>query len=341
MRKRLIAGVIVLLLIVAGIVGYNLYFKQKPEDLANDYRKDAARGAEQITTSMDKVYDSFDDYLIASTIPVRKLRNVDNIDEYRRRLLPVFDDTEVALDAARKRLKEAREAIKRMAPELTETPSATFLDDSDPIQETESAARKGKDYLKRVERYLGSYGDFVAYGREDLDLRRRELEIVSQNEVSPDASLEEITASVEAELEETRALLKVRQELEPARDAEKLADNSIEGINITIDYLEETAAALAALDPARLDAASAELLDESKRVGRRDSELIAELSSDSGLSEAARSLSKRADDLQDAIAVVGSEGKERDEPPRRRPNPIPAPSEPKQGGSDSEDDSIS
>lgn len=341
MRKRLIAGGIVLLLIGAGIFGYDLYFNQKPEDLANDYRKDAVRAADQITTSMDKVYDSFDEYLLASTIPVRKLRNVDNIDEYRRRLLPVLDDTEVALDAARRRIKEANSAIERMEPGLIETPSATFLDDSEPVNETEAAARKSKDYLKRADRFLGSYGDFIAYGREDLDLRRRELQIVSQNDVGADASLEEITAAVDAELEETRALLKVREELEPHRDAEKLADNSIEGINITIDYLEETDAALAALDPARLDAAVAELLDESKRVGRRDSELIAELSADSGLSEATRDLSKRADDLQDALAVVGSEGKERDEPPRKRPPPIPDPEEPKQEQGDSDDDQIS
>ena len=342
-RKWWIAAALLVVLIVGGVIAYDQYFNKKPDDLANEYREEAARSARDITGTMDRVYDSFDGYLLDFTIPAKKLRNVDSIEEYRRRLLPVLADTGDGIDEARAAIKAANKAIDKGRDDLLDTPTARWLEDSEPIQETEAVARKARDYLKRAERFLGSYGEFISYSRDDLKLRRRELKIATQNEPEPDASLEELRAGVATELEEQQQLRKAREDLEPPRDLEALADNALEGTNIVIDFLEATDQGLAALDITAIDAASAELLDESKRVQNRDSTLIAKLSTDSGLSNATRSLSKRADELQDAIAEVGSEGKERDAPRRKRPPPILPPKEPPAGesGSGSDDDQVS
>jgi hypothetical protein len=343
-RKRLIVGGVVVVLIVGAIIGYQLYFKQKPEDMANDYRRDAVPAAAKITGGLDRVYASFNEYILESTIPVRELRNIDDIDELRRRVVPLYNDTEQALDGARRQIKAARKAIDSDQDALLETPSATFLDGSDPVKETEDGARQARAYIKRAERFLDDYAKFVDYAKDELDLDRRELEIVSQNEVEPDASLEALESSISAELEETIALRKVREKQKVHPDAEDLADNSLESINVTIDYLEQTDAAIDALDAAAFDAALEELLDESKRVGRRDSLLISKLSRESGITKSAEALSKQADELQDFLAEIGTEGKERDEPPRDKPIvPIPEPGAKKDGGapSDSGDEQIS
>ena len=332
MKKWLIVGAFAAVLVVGGLLARDWYFHDKPLDLADDYRGEASGSAGEITGSMDNVFDSFDEYLLASTIPARKLRNVDNVDELRRRLVPVLDDADAALLAARKKIKAARTQIKEGRDSLLDTPSAALISDSDPIDETEGVAETSKDYFNRLNRYLRSYGQFLDYEKDDIDLRRRELKVATQNQVERGASLDEIKSSVDSELKETEALLKARRRLKPARDTEKLDDNAIEYLNVTIDYLERIDAALDALDADGLEAADADYIDEVRAVGRRDSILIAELSADSGLSQAAGSLSERADDLENAIADLGT-GSGRDEEPRRRPPPFPPPSSGGGGGS--------
>lgn len=324
MKRWGIVGVLVLALIGAGLYARDWYFNDKPVDMADDYREDAVPAAGRITNSMDNVYDSFDTYLLSSTIPKRTLKNVDTVDELKRRLVPVLDNADASLLAARKRITTAEEQIKKYRKELLETPSAKFISDSDPIDETEDVADQSRDYLRRIERFIKSYDDYLDHEKQAIDLRRRELQVTVQNQVGADASLEEFTASIDAQLEETKALLKARQKLKPVDDTKDLDENSVEYLNVTIDYLERTQAAFDALDVAGLKAADADYIDEVRRVGRRESALIAKLAQGSGLGEATRSLSKRADDLQDAIAVTGT-GEERVAPPRRRPTLFKAP----------------
>jgi len=334
MRKRLIAAAIVVIVVAAGYFGYDYYFHTRPDDLADEFRVEARGAASTITSSMYATFVSFDRYLQESTIPLTELENVDDIDELRRRLIPVLNDTDDALDDARQKIGDARAAIKRRRASLIDTPSPQFLEDSEPIDETEAVARTTRDYISRAERFLGSYARFVEYARDDVDLVRREVAIFSQNEVEPRASLEAIEASIAAELEETQALRKARQKLEPHPDAEKLYELSLESTNITVDFLQQTDAALAALDVAGLDAAADDYLEESKDLGVRSSALVAELSRESGLSEATKSLSERGDALEDDIAVLGAEGKERGDAPRQPPvTPLSPPPAGDGGGS--------
>lgn len=324
-------GVLVVLLIVAALYARDYYFNAKPVDLADDYRADATKSSAEITDSMDAVFDSFDRFLRASTIRRSRLRNVDDIDELRRRFLPVYRDADRALADARLKIKRARTATREAKESLLETPSARFLDDSDPIDATEAVAAQTKDYLSRTDRYLNSYEKFLDYEARDLKLRRRQLKIAAQDQVGPSDDLDAIKAKVDSELAKTQELRRDRQRLEPARDTEKLDDNALVYLNVTIDYLQATAAALDALDAAGLDQAAADYVDEVKRVGNRNSRLIAELSNQSGLSMAARSLSERADRLQNAVAVLGS-GTERQAKPRRRPPLLAVPNRGGSGG---------
>lgn len=341
MRKRLIGAAVVVALVIAAFFAQDYYFNDRPVDLADSYREDATPAATGITKSMDSVFDSFDGFLRASTIRKSRLKNVDDIDELRRRFLPVYADADDALVDARKKVKRARKAIKDGKDDLFDTPSGRFIDDSDPIKQTEDVAKQSKDYLSRVDRYLNSYDDFLAYEAKDLKLRRRELDVAASDKVGPDESLESIKSKVDSQLKKTQSLRKARQELKPARDTEKLDDNALEYLNVTIDYLQGTAGALDALDADALDSVTADYLGEVKRVGERSSDLIAELSLDSGLSEASRSLSERADDLQDAIATTGS-GAERKASPRRRPPPLAVPKQgPDSGDSGGSDQQLS
>jgi hypothetical protein len=338
MKKWVFAGVVLVAVIVAALMVRDWYFNDKPVDMADEHREDAELAAASITGSMDRVYDSFDDYLRATTFPANRFKNVDDVGELRRRLIPVLDDADDALIAARNRIDAARQRVKQDRDDLLETPTAKYLEDAEPIVETEEVADESREYLKRAERYLKSFDKYLDYEEKDIDLRRRELKIAAQNEPSPDADLAEFESTVAAQLEETKALLKARLKLEPARDTEKLNENSIEYVNVAIDYLERIQAAFDALDLAGLKAADADYIDEVRRVGNRSSELLAELSADSGLSSSARSLSKRADDLQDAIAELGS-GEPRDAEPRKRPPPLPQPPAGGDGGDAGGDDS--
>lgn len=343
MRKRLIAAAIAVGIVVAGYFGYDYYFNQKPVDLADEYRAEVRGATEAATSSMYATFVSFDRYLSESLIPTEELENVDDIDEYRRRVVPVINDADDALEDAGRKIKAARGALKRAGEKLRDTPTARFLEDSEPISETEAVARTSKDYIARAERFLRSYATFVEYSRDDLDLRLREIEIFSQNEVEPSASLEEVEASVAAELEETQALRKAREQLEPHPDAEKLYEQSVEYTNVNLDYLEQTDAALDALDVAALDAAFAELLEETKSLGRKDTGLFSKLSRSSGLTDATKSLTDRGDELENAIASLGEGGKrdgERREPPIT-PIPVPPKDGGGDGGGDNPDESIS
>ena len=321
------AGVGVLIaLLVAGTAYY--YFDKVPERLADDYRERAQPSADEVTGAMDRVYATFDTYLEDSLIPRRELRNADDFEEYKRRVLPVIDAAQDALKAADGAIEKARDAIEANRAELADVPSAPLLGGSASVEECDAAAESAAGYLERTEAFLRSYGRFVTYDQKALELTRRTLVDQTSYNLSVDASLEVISGALTHDLEVMQEIRSDRLDLHPHPDAERLYDLELEVDTIAVDYLEDLTAAFDNLDVLGIGRAIQSFLDELKGVSGRIDAAFAQFARNSSLQRKSRNLGHEANELEDSIAELGSGGEPNEDPADRGRPPLPPPAPP-------------
>ena len=319
----------VVLVLVLALVAY-WYLSTTPDRLTDEYRADAAPAARAIDSSLNKVYESFDDYLDDSKLPAGKLRGVDDLDEVRRRFVPLYRNTDRALARAEKRIKAARKTIERERAGLVEVPTATLAAGSD---EAEAIAADARDYLKRADRFLGSFADYVDYARRDNELDRRSTLAITDSGIEDAQSPDEVRAAI---ADQRREFADIRRELErlrPHRDAEGLHETDRDLVDVYVDYLDDAEQSLDELDLLGLLRAEVQLLKSNRRLSIKAQRQLFDFERESGLQQATRGLTDRANDLETAIAELRSEEAAEKRKPWKRPK-LP---EPKTGeGTESE-----
>ena len=334
--KGRIAVLVALLLVAGAAYGVDYYFSEVPDRLADDFRKDAAPAATRVADAMDDVYFEFDGYLNAYTIPASELRNADDYQEIKRRLLPVYDNTDEALDSSERAIRHARTAIRKQRERLRGVPTAPLVDDSDPVKEARAAVREANEYLQRSTEFLDDFVRFIRFERKAVDLRRRDVVTRSEAELAADADLEEYKAAVERDLAYAQKSRKDRLELDPPPDAERLHKISIEGATITVDFLADVKAALDALDPIAYEAAIDNVIAESRRIGRQESRAILVFEAKSGLQRSTQQLAAQADKLEETIRSLGTGNGDDSATDHARPDPPDVPPRPDAGGGEEE-----
>lgn len=331
-RTRIALGLGILLLVGLAL-GINHYLSDVPDQLADDYRERAQPATEEITDSMDRAYAAFDTYLGNSTLPARELRNAEEFSEIQRRLLPLYDDTEDALDTAEKAIKSARKAISKERESFGDVPSAPLLGEKRPVVAAEASVEETEAYLRQAGAFLKNFDRFVKFDQKALELRREEVKSLGANEVDPDADLEEAKAATVAELKLAEESREAYLDLEPHPDQEKLFDVYIESATISVDYFEDLVEAYDNLSLVQFEAAGDELFDSLKSIRGKESYLLGVFAADSSLQKQSRKVGRLGDDLEREIARLGTGDGDPIRPDLYRPAAPPAPKPPDKGGS--------
>ena len=319
-------------LLVAMILGIRYYLNEVPDQLADDYRDDAQPATEKITDAMDRAFAAYDTYLDDSTLPRSQIQNADGIEEIKRRFLPLYDDTEEALDTGEKAIENAHKVIKKQRAEFDDVPSSPFLGEKAPVVEAEETIELSERYVIQAEKFLRNFERFIRFDRRALALRREEIEKLGGEQLSADASIEEVKASLNEDLVEAKQNLSGYQELEPHPDQEKLHDVQTELSAIAVDYLEDILAAYNALSIPQLRAADDEYIAEFRPLRDQESYFLALFASDSSLQKQSRAVERLGNRLEEHVAGLGTGDGEIVRPDRYRPPPPPAPRKP-EGGS--------
>jgi hypothetical protein len=328
--KGRIAVVAVVVAAAAIAYGVDYYLSEVPDRLADDYRREAAPAVRKVADAMDEVYAAFDTYLDDSTIPRSELKNVDDYDEIRRRWMPVYDDTEAALDEAKQAIGKANKLISQRREEVRGVPEAPLLEDSEARQEAEAAVRRANRYFRDSAEFLDDFQQFVRFERKALALRRRDLVTGSEAADAVDADLDTYKVAIQEDLDYAVRSRKDHLELKAPPDAERLHELSIEGATVTVDMLEDVKAALNALDVAAYELAFDDGIAELKSVSRQSSRALFKFRADSGLQRSTQKLSKEADRLEDAVLKLGTGNGDGNDNDHYRQDPPEIP--PKQGG---------
>ena len=326
-RGRLL---VVVAIVVAVVLAAYWYLSTTPDRLTDEYRVDAAPAARAIDTSMNRVYEGFDEYLDDSRLPAGKLKGVDDLDEIRRRFVPLYRNTDQALARAEKRIKEARKTIEKERTALLEVPSATLAAGS---EEAEAIAADAKDYLKRADRFLTSFAAYADYARRDNELARRSTLTITDSGIEQARAPEEVRAAIEDQRNEFADIRRELERLRPHRDAEALHETNRDLTDVYVDYLDDAEQSLDDLDLLGLIRAEVQLLESNQRLSLKAQRQYLDFERNSGLQKATRGLTDRANELETAIAELRSEKAAEELKPWKRPK-LP---EPKNGkGAESE-----
>lgn len=337
---RVALAVALVALVVAGLFAKD-YLENRPDELADEFRAKAQPAVEKVTDRMDRAFLAFDGYLANSTLPVRLLRNAEEIDELKRRLLPLYDDTDQALDKAQKAIKAARKIIKKEKANLRGVPTSFLLEEKAPVVEAEGTQETSAAYLKQADQFLKNFERFVAYDRKALALRRTDTEALGSNEIDADDSLEEVKAAVAADLELSEKTLEDYADLKAHSDQEKLVELQVETQTLVVDYYEDVLAAYENLSIEGLRSADGEFLAALKATRGRESFLLAEFAASSSLQKQSRKLGKVGDKLERTIAALGTGDGELTKPDIFRDPAPPKPSKPERSKQDEGDRSVS
>lgn len=327
-----------LLLLVAAFFGVRYYLNDVPDQLADDYRKKALPATEKVTDALDRTFTAYDSYLDDSTLPRSETRNADEIAEIKRRFIPLYDDTEQALEFSARAIRDARRVLKKQRKEFRGVPSAPLLGDKDPVVEAKEAVGMSKNYLVQSERFLRNFDKFVRFEEEALALRREELEGLGGEELSPDASIEAVKASLTEDLAEAQKSREGYLDIKPHPDQEKLYDVYAELSTLGVDYLEDLLEAYENLSITQLRAADDEYLDAYKPLEDQASYLIGVFATNSSLQKQSRKLGRLGDDLEKTMAGLGTGDGELIRPDRARGPAPPLPRKPGTGGEDAVDE---
>ncbi|MFN8113000.1 MAG: hypothetical protein U0R51_07350 [Solirubrobacterales bacterium] len=335
-RGRVLTG-LGLLVIAAAIAAGLYYFNEVPEKLADDYRADAGKAADGMTSGMDRVNASFDRYLAVSTVPRRSLENAEDVAELRRRILPVLDDTDATLRHAEEAIDAERKRIKRAQAPLRDVPSSWMLDDSDPLSEAAEVVEINDAYRRAATPYLRDFERFARYDRRLIDVIRRTYAPRPIDELAADAPIETLKSTVADEVEFNAELRHDLLALKPPADAKELHEQAIEELNVVIDYYEDIQTGLEQLSVPALEQADADLLSDTKRLRDRGTRYVLEFAANSSLQKQSRRLDKRGDELEDRIATLGTGDGDRLGNDHFRPVRPKPPADGKGGGSGGDD----
>jgi len=329
-RGLFVAGAIVLLGLV--VFGAYYYFAKLPERMADDYRGRAQPAAERITDSMDEVYKGFDEYLDETTFPLRRLRNAADYDEFKRRLLPIMDDTRAALQRSQTAVNAAQLTIEQTQADLGNVPSAPLLGGSGSIEEAEDAVSVAREYLEASATFLADFQRFIDYEQRSLTIERRYLAQEPESNSLESADLATVHDAVQSDLKEAQRTRRALLRLDPPPDAEKLDELQVEAANIRVDFYDDFLAGIENLNQAQIYYAARDYFIAAIRINSQQMRALQAFAANSHLQDATIGLSGMADELEDTIAALGSGSVDQSEPDRSRKRPTPPP--PAGGGGD-------
>lgn len=313
--KRTLTRVGLAALVVGLVAAPMLHdFNEVPSDPADDYREDAQPAATEITDQMDLSFLAFDDYLISSSAPQTDLERATSYGKVKRLLEPTYDATQSSLARADEQIERARRAIDENAEALTQAPEGA----GDGGEEVGDAQQLASDYVADARRWLKRFERFVNYEMVAVELRRgftidRRLEELPNNASSP-----AVSAAAAADLQAAQERLDRRQGLKPPKDTKALYENELEAERVQVQYLEAVNSGIDSGDTVAISVAERRAVMKGAPLAAEAAEERLDFAADSGLARAVRSLSDRADELEDAIAKLG-DGSERVEPDRTRP----------------------
>jgi hypothetical protein len=321
-RRIVVAGAIALGVIV--VVGAYLYFAKLPGDLADDYRGHAQPAAERVADSMDEVYAAFDNYLDETDVPLRRFRNAEDFEEYRRRMLPIYDDFEAALRRGGSAVTAARLEIGRSQAELSLVPSELFLGGTGPIGDAEDARALSGEYLTSAAAYLEDFESFVDYELKGLELARQVIADTPRITTLDSADAASVRNALQADLRDARQVRRAALRIQPPPDMERSHEVSIEYLTINVDFFDDLLAAIKDLDQYAYVDTLEDFARARSRVARQELRVRQAFESSSGLQDDSIRLTEMANELETAIAAIGS-GSPDDVKPRSRKRPAGPP----------------
>jgi hypothetical protein len=322
-RRRLVVGIAAALGLLFIAAAY-WYFAQLPEQLADDYRERAQPAAERVADSMDEVYAAFDNYLDESDPSPSRLRNAQDFEEFRRRMLPIYDDYESAIRRAESATTAARGVIGQSQADLGRVPSELFLGATEPIGDVEEARTLSGEYIVAAAAYLEDFEEFLAYERKGLDLAREALRDTPSIATLDSADLGSLRDALEADLRDARRLRRAVLRIEPPADMERSHELVVESLTVNVDFFDDLVSAIRNHDQAAYVDAIEDHAVARYRVERQQARARAAFESNSGLQDDSIRLTEMANELEAAIAALGS-GTTDDVKPRSRKRPAGPP----------------
>jgi hypothetical protein len=321
-RKMVVASAIALGVLI--VIGGYLYFAKLPGDLADDYRGRAQPAAERVADSMDEVYAAFDNYLDETDVPLRRVRNAEDFEEYRRRMLPIYKDFEAALRRGESAVTAARLEIGRSQTELSLVPSELFLGGTAPIGDAEDARALSGEYLTSAVAYLEDFESYVDYELEGLELARQALADTPSITTLDSANVDSFRNALQADLRDARQVRRAALRIQPPPDMERSHEVSIESLTINVDFFDDLLAAIKDLNQYAYVDAIEDFATARSRVARQEIRVRQAFESNSGLQDDSIRLTEMANELEAAIAAIGS-GSAEDVKPRSRKRPAGPP----------------
>lgn len=272
---------------------------------AESYAARASPAAAEIDRAMSRVFSSFDGYLRESRLRNRDFRGIDDIDEVKRRLLPIYGRTNRALVRGRTRISAARAVMLEAGGALSVPPSPALVGDNSPVEAAESTAAEGSELLAGYERYLASYSDFVAYRLRTVNLDRRFVVALSAATPQGPISLSEL-ARTYTDLRSDFGRIRSRfSHLRPHPDARQMHATDSAIIDSYVDYVDDLQQGLRLGDPAVLVRAAAQYFEASQRLSLRARRQLARFANSSSLQSRSRTLTARANELELRIVALG------------------------------------
>jgi hypothetical protein len=321
-RRMVVAGAISLGFLL--VVGAYLYFAQLPGHLADDYRGRAQPAAERVADSMDEVYAAFDNYLDETDVPLRRFRNAEDFEEFRRRMLPIYKDFDAALRRSDSAISAARLLIGRSQADLSLVPSELFLRGTGPIGDVEDARVLSGEYLTSAIAYLEDFESFVDYERKGLELARETLADTPSVTTLDSGDLDSVRNALQADLRDAKQVRRKALRIQPPPDMERSHEVSIESLTINVDFFDDLLAAIKNLNQYAYVDAIGDFAEARSRVARQEIRVRQAFEANSDLQDDSIRLTEMANELEAAIAALGS-GSADDVKPRSRKRPARPP----------------
>lgn len=172
MKRGVLAGIVVgvLLLAVAGAV--LVYLSVMPGRLAEDYKESAQAEHEKVEDALDPVYESFSRKTFGeNTSEIGKAKRPGT---YLRALQKVTRRELKEIGPARRSIKRAEAALDEIEDEeMTETPNWPLLGGRGDLKEAEAIAAEERDYLRKARRFLAGYRKLVDWASDRMRFYRR------------------------------------------------------------------------------------------------------------------------------------------------------------------------
>jgi hypothetical protein len=292
-RWVLVCGGILLLLLVSGALAF--YLTQIPDELANDYKDQAAPEQNRLRKAMQPVYGTF----TAATFGIddRPLKKAKNEQQFVRAIAKVTARELRQLRPARRAVDKAERALARADEDkLFDIPSAPLLDGRGKLPDTEAIAADERRYLARARRFLRDYDRLVSYEIRATEYFRdvgvtiaRGFDKIPQTFTSPG----QFTGPVEGVIRTLERGQRRFRKRKPPPDVKREHRVDVAAIDFLIARFRDMNAAARRLDNNGLRRAFAALRERESRDERRLKNSITRLITRSSLARSIRELRKR------------------------------------------------